>query len=83
MKNEIWPDNVRLYMIEKSEFYPDDKRVYQYGFYDGYQYAQNEITELKLMLEQAENAAGEQEQRARQVEKELREVNKAYEGLDI
>ena len=34
-----WPDEVRLKMIEKSKFYPDDEQVYQYGFYDGYQYA--------------------------------------------
>jgi len=39
MENKNWPDSVRLHMIEKSEFYPGDERVYQYGFYDGYQYA--------------------------------------------
>jgi hypothetical protein len=39
MENKNWPDDVRLKMIEKSEFYPDDKQVYQYGFYDGFQYA--------------------------------------------
>jgi hypothetical protein len=33
---EIFPDTVRLKMIKKSEFYPDEKRVYQYGYYDGY-----------------------------------------------
>lgn len=32
-----WPDDVRLKMIEKSEWYGDPK-VYQYGFYDGYQH---------------------------------------------
>ena len=42
MENKNWPDKVRLKMIEKSEFYPEDKQVYQYGFYDGYQYAQQQ-----------------------------------------
>jgi hypothetical protein len=41
MENKNWPDKVRLKMIEKSEFYPDDKQIYQYGFYDGYQYRMN------------------------------------------
>lgn len=36
----FWPDSVRFLMIEKSKFYYDD-RIYQYGFYDGYQ-LQNE-----------------------------------------
>jgi len=31
-----WPDNIRLEMIEKSDFYSDPK-IYQYGYYDGYQ----------------------------------------------
>lgn len=39
MENSNWPDKVRLHMIEKSKFYPDDERIYQYGFYDGYHYA--------------------------------------------
>jgi hypothetical protein len=39
METNNWPDDVRLKMIEKSKFYPDDERVYQYGFYDGYQFA--------------------------------------------
>lgn len=33
-----WPDNVRLKMIEKSEFY-QQPQIYQYGYYDGYQEA--------------------------------------------
>jgi len=39
---EIWPNKVRLYMIEKSKFY-EDERIYQYGFYDGYQYASQRL----------------------------------------
>ena len=31
-----WPDADRLRMIDKSEFY-SEPRVYQYGYYDGYQ----------------------------------------------
>ena len=30
-----WPDNVRLEMIEKSNFYQEPK-IYQYGYYDGF-----------------------------------------------
>jgi len=33
-----WPDEVRLKMIEESEFY-QEPQIYQYGFYDGYQLA--------------------------------------------
>ena len=54
-----WPDEVRLKMIEKSEIY-SDTRVYQYGFYDGFQHAQSQSQELidqnrelMEMLEQA------------------------------
>lgn len=40
-KNKVtpnnWPDEVRLKMIEKSEFYPGQETIYQYGYYDGYQ----------------------------------------------
>jgi len=38
MENAVWPDKVRLYMIERSKAYGKD-RNYHYGFYDGYQYA--------------------------------------------
>jgi hypothetical protein len=48
MENKNWPDEVRLKMIEKSEFYPDDKQVYQYGFYDGFQYAMQAYHEARL-----------------------------------
>lgn len=37
-----WPDEIRLIMIEKSEFYQEPK-IYQYGYYDGYMKAQEEI----------------------------------------
>lgn len=39
-----WPDDVRLKMIEKSEFYAEP-RVYQYGYYDGYQHAIKKLAE--------------------------------------
>jgi len=38
MENKNWPEKARSKMIEKSEIYPISKDVYQYGFYDGYQY---------------------------------------------
>ena len=34
-----WPDDARLDMIDKSNIYGQDKNIYQYGFYDGYQRA--------------------------------------------
>ncbi len=43
-----WPDEVRLKMIEKSEFY-DNPTVYQYGYYDGYQ-KRNEDIEKAIEL---------------------------------
>ena len=33
-----WPDEVRLEMVHRSEFY-ENPSVYQYGYYDGYQKA--------------------------------------------
>ena len=33
-----WPDEIRRKMVEKSEFY-SDPRVYQFGYYDGFQKA--------------------------------------------
>ena len=82
MSNINWPDEVRLHMIEKSKFY-DDEVVYQYGFFDGYQYAFNEIRELKLMLQQAEDAAGANEQRAREAEQACRDLDKGYLKLGL
>jgi hypothetical protein len=43
IENKKWPDDVRFKMIEKSEFY-SDPRVYQFGFYDGYQLAKESET---------------------------------------
>ena len=37
-----WSDSVRLKMIEKSEFY-GEPRIYQYGYYDGYQKRNDQI----------------------------------------
>jgi hypothetical protein len=33
----IWTDEVRLKMIERSEFYDGSEKIYQYGYYDGFQ----------------------------------------------
>lgn len=38
-KTNNWPDEVRLKMIERSEFYGDGSKFYQYGYYDGFQHA--------------------------------------------
>ena len=35
--NNNWPDEIRLEMIEMSKLYYPEDRIYQYGYYDGYQ----------------------------------------------
>lgn len=52
-----WPDEVRLEMIEKSEFYQEPK-IYQYGYYDGYQKALDRIPSPSL----SENIASQHDQ---------------------
>lgn len=42
-----WPDKVRLEMIEKSKIYDESPRVYQYGYYDGFQKAIEHFNILK------------------------------------
>lgn len=58
--NPHWPDEVRLKMIEKSELY-SEPRVYQYGFYDGFQHAQSQTQELieqnRELIEALQNVA--------------------------
>lgn len=39
LQQKNWPDDVRLEMIRKSEYYQPNERIYQYGYYDGYQLA--------------------------------------------
>jgi len=46
-----WPDNIRLEMIEKSEFYTEYK-TYQYGYYDGWQKAQKQNSDLLEALKE-------------------------------
>ena len=46
IKPNDWPNEPRLKMIEKSEFYYESGKVYQYGFYDGYQYQNAKVIEL-------------------------------------
>jgi hypothetical protein len=53
MDNANWPDEVRLKMIEKSEFY-QDPQIYQYGFYDGYQLASVPSTSNQTLEQLAE-----------------------------
>lgn len=48
-QNENWPDNIRLVMIEKSQFYKEPT-IYQYGYYDGYQKAIQELKTIKEVL---------------------------------
>ncbi|HYE68383.1 MAG TPA: hypothetical protein VEA58_07205 [Anaerovoracaceae bacterium] len=43
---ERWPDQERVRMIRKSEFYPDREQVYQYGYYDGYQRLREAIVDV-------------------------------------
>lgn len=44
---ERWPEEVRIKMIEKSEFYLEPN-IYQYGFYDGYQYLRENLSAKQL-----------------------------------
>lgn len=37
---QLWPNSIRLEMVEKSQSYPSPK-VYQYGYFDGFQKAIN------------------------------------------
>lgn len=50
IKEHNWPNEPRLKMIEKSEFYYGSEKVYQYGFYDGYQYQNKEIINLQKKI---------------------------------
>lgn len=51
-----WPDADRLRMIDKSEFY-SEPRVYQYGYYDGYQIQNEKIDRaIKLIQEARQNS---------------------------
>ena len=50
IKEHNWPNEPRLKMIEKSEFYYGSEKVYQYGFYDGYQYQNKEIINLQKRI---------------------------------
>jgi len=43
----------------------------------------NSLNDYRSMYDDAYNHACEYQQRAHEAEKELREVNRAYEGLDI
>jgi len=54
----LWPDSIRLEMIEKSKFYPEQdqlntQQVYQFGYYDGWQRNTPELLEaLKELLKE-------------------------------
>lgn len=51
-----WPDADRLKMIDRSEFY-GEPRVYQYGYYDGYQIQNEKINRaIKLIQEARQNS---------------------------
>ncbi len=55
MENKNWPDKARLKMIEKSDRFPNSVEIYQYGFYDGYQY-RNEQCQKRDELIKAQDA---------------------------
>lgn len=52
-----WPDEVRLHMIEKSEFY-QTPNIYQYGFYDAYQLQNAKIDEAIVLIQKARSENG-------------------------
>lgn len=49
-KKMIWPDEARLEMIDKSEWY-ESPAIYQYGYYDGYQKAISELASKDAEIE--------------------------------
>lgn len=64
-KNELtaegmnnWPDAVRFKMIEKSNFYGEPK-IYQYGYYDGYQLQNEKIKKAIELIQKARSNDGE------------------------
>ncbi len=55
----LWPDKVRFHMIEKSNFYPERENVYQYGFYDGYQFQNEKILKAIELIQKARSNDGQ------------------------
>ncbi len=53
-----WPDYVRLKMIDKSEFYAEPK-IYQYGYYDGYQLQNEKIDKAIKLIQKARSNNGD------------------------
>jgi len=53
-----WPDSVRLKMIDKSEFYAEPK-IYQYGYYDGYQLHIEKIDKAIKLIQKARSNNGD------------------------
>jgi hypothetical protein len=83
-KKHYWPDEVRLKMIEKSEFYSEPK-IYQFGFYDGYHSLTRELSELReenKKLTEIEDCNRRTWLNERQAYAEIREENERLkEGL--
>ena len=46
-EDKTWPNETRLEMIRRSEMYQDDERIYQYGYYDGFQKAIEYFNHIK------------------------------------
>lgn len=40
-------------MVERSQFYQGSERIYEFGFYDGYQFIRADNAELRKALEEA------------------------------
>ena len=78
-------------IIKILESYEDSLNMVEYTKYESiandiidlFKFNEYEVEELNKQLSQAIDAAGEQEERARQAEKEIRELNRAYEGHDF
>ena len=58
IKGIRWPDQVRLKMIQKSEFY-EYPNIYQYGYYDGYQLQNEKIAKAILLIQMARSNKGD------------------------
>lgn len=78
-----WPDEVRLKMIEKSEFYPEQEKIYQYGYYDGFQeYHKNHTAPLLDRIKELEDHSNLQiKEHRKRTQERMIELEKENERL--
>ena len=79
-----WPDETRLKMIEKSEFYPEQEKVYQYGYYDGFQeYHKNHTTHLQARIAELEKENRDLKSSHTIMQNKYTKMAKTYQNFDV